>query len=63
VSRPVFLLDPLPGGSTVRLDGPEGHHAATVRRLRVGEPLVLADGRGARRAGRVSWVGRDELDV
>jgi 16S rRNA (uracil1498-N3)-methyltransferase len=63
VSRPVFLLDPLPGGSTVRLDGPEGHHAATVRRLRVGEALVLADGRGARRIGRVSWVGRDELDV
>jgi 16S rRNA (uracil1498-N3)-methyltransferase len=63
VSLPVFHLDPLPGASTVRLDGPEGHHAATVRRLRVGEQLVLADGRGARRVGRVSWVGRDQLDV
>jgi 16S rRNA (uracil1498-N3)-methyltransferase len=63
VSLPVFQLDPLPSASTVRLDGPEGHHAATVRRLRVGEELVLADGRGARRVGRVSWVGRDQLDV
>lgn len=63
MSLPVFLLDPLPTASTVRLDGPEGRHAATVRRLRVGEQLVLADGRGARRLGRVSWVGRDELDV
>ena len=63
MSLPVFQLDPLPTASTVRLDGPEGHHAATVRRLRVGEQVVLVDGRGARRVGRVSWVGRDQLDV
>jgi 16S rRNA (uracil1498-N3)-methyltransferase len=63
VSLPVFQLDPLPSASTVRLDGPEGHHAATVRRLRLGEQLVLADGKGGRRVGRVSWVGRDQLDV
>ena len=59
----MFVLDPLPTTATVRLDGPEGHHAATVRRLRVGEPLVVTDGRGGRRAGRVSAVGRDRLDV
>ena len=42
---PVFLVDALPSGSAV-LDGPEGRHAATVRRLRAGEQLLLADGRG-----------------
>lgn len=63
MSLPLFLLDPLPTTSTVRLDGPEGRHAATVRRLRVGERLVLADGRGSRRIGRVSALGRDQLDA
>ena len=29
------------------LDGPEGRHAATVRRLRAGEELVLSDGSGS----------------
>lgn len=29
------------------LDGPEGRHAAAVRRLQPGEELVIADGRGA----------------
>ena len=63
MSLAVFLLDPLPSAAVVRLDGSEGHHAATVRRLRVGEQLVLADGRGSRRMGRVTRVGRDELEV
>jgi 16S rRNA (uracil1498-N3)-methyltransferase len=43
---PVFLVDALPGGGEAVLDGAEGHHAATVRRLRAGEPLVLSDGGG-----------------
>ncbi len=63
MSLAVFLLDPLPADAVVRVNGPEGHHAATVRRLRVGERLVLTDGHGSRRIGRVTWVGRDELDV
>ena len=36
----------LAGASTVLLDGPEGRHAALVRRLQAGEALVLTDGRG-----------------
>ena len=36
----------LAGASTVRLDGPEGRHAALVRRLQPGELLDLTDGRG-----------------
>jgi 16S rRNA (uracil1498-N3)-methyltransferase len=43
---PLFLVDALPQGPSGRLDGAEGHHAAAVRRLRPGEPLLLADGAG-----------------
>ncbi|HET9143831.1 16S rRNA (uracil(1498)-N(3))-methyltransferase [Actinophytocola sp.] len=46
-TTPVFLVDALPAGEHAVLDGPEGRHAATVRRLRPGEELVLCDGRGS----------------
>jgi 16S rRNA (uracil1498-N3)-methyltransferase len=46
VTPPLFLLDPLPPGAEVDLDGSEGRHAATVRRLGVGEALTLGDGHG-----------------
>ncbi|MBJ7351846.1 16S rRNA (uracil(1498)-N(3))-methyltransferase [Rhodococcus fascians] len=43
----VFYLTPLPAvGELAVLDGKEGHHAATVRRIRVGERLLLSDGAG-----------------
>lgn len=43
----LFYVDALPGaGELVGLDGDEGFHAATVRRIRVGEEVVLGDGRG-----------------
>lgn len=45
-STPVFLVDALPAGPDATLTGPEGHHAATVRRLRAGEAVRLSDGRG-----------------
>ena len=42
---PVFLTAPAAlTGDTVVLDGPEGRHAATVRRLAVGERADLTDG-------------------
>ena len=44
---PVFLSDPAAlGADVVVLDGPEGRHAATVRRLGVGERADLTDGSG-----------------
>jgi len=44
---PVFLADPAAlAAGTVVLDGPEGRHAATVRRLAVGERADLTDGAG-----------------
>ena len=60
---PFFLVDAMPAAGEFRLTGPEGRHAAAVRRLRVGEALVLTDGRGRRAAGTVLEVGRGELTV
>ena len=45
------------------LDGPEGRHAATVRRLRIGEPLVLTDGAGTLAPAAVTVGGRAELTL
>lgn len=63
MSRPLFRLDPLPEDEVVVLAGPEGRHAATVRRLRAGEQLRLTDGRGRYRDGEVIRTGRAELQV
>jgi 16S rRNA (uracil1498-N3)-methyltransferase len=63
VSAPLFLVDVLPDGSSFTLDGPEGHHAATVQRLRAGERLMLADGRGGVATAEVTAVGRGSVDV
>ncbi|MFI7212683.1 16S rRNA (uracil(1498)-N(3))-methyltransferase [Micromonospora maritima] len=63
MSAPLFLVEALPTGDTLTLDGPEGHHAATVQRLRVGEELLLADGRGGTAAAVVTAVGRGTLDL
>ena len=61
--EPWFLVDPLPAVGPYVLDGPEGRHAATVRRLRPGESLVLTDGRGGRVDATVSSAGRSELTL
>jgi 16S rRNA (uracil1498-N3)-methyltransferase len=67
VSPPVFLAEPERlAVDRVVLDGPEGRHAATVRRLRVGERVDLTDGAGLLAECVVAVVaGRDvlELDV
>lgn len=63
MSAPLFLVEALPTGDTLTLDGPEGHHAATVQRLRVGEELLLADGRGGTAAAVVDAVGKGTLDL
>lgn len=44
----VFFSEDLPdAGQVAVLDGPEGRHAATVRRFAAGDRLLLADTRGA----------------
>jgi 16S rRNA (uracil1498-N3)-methyltransferase len=61
-SLPVFLAGQLPiEGAETTLDGPEGRHAATVRRLRAGEHLVLSDGRGGLALCEVCDTGQDRL--
>jgi 16S rRNA (uracil1498-N3)-methyltransferase len=58
---PVFLAPSVPAAGSAVLDGEEARHAATVRRLRVGERLVLSDGAGAMARCVVDTVqpGRD----
>jgi 16S rRNA (uracil1498-N3)-methyltransferase len=62
VSAPLFLAEGLSADRVV-LSGPEGRHAATVRRLRVGEAVDLADGRGTRASCTVASVRRDEVEL
>lgn len=64
MTPPVFwAAGVLVAGSTVVLEGPQGHHGATVRRLRVGERAVLTDGEGTSADAVVTEVGRDRLTV
>jgi 16S rRNA (uracil1498-N3)-methyltransferase len=61
VSLPVFAVPTLAGvrpGDAVDLDGDEGRHAVAVRRLRVGEGLVLTDGAGVAATCTVARLGR-----
>lgn len=61
---PLFLLDEVDVDSpTVTLSGREGHHAADVRRLRVGEQVEVTDGRGTRLACEVQAVARGQVDL
>jgi 16S rRNA (uracil1498-N3)-methyltransferase len=73
VSPPVFLVDAerLRASERIVLDGDEGHHAAVVRRIGVGELVDLSDGNGhlarsvvvdADRAGLVCQV-RERIEV
>lgn len=63
MSAPLFLVPALPSGERFVLDGPEGHHAATVQRLRAGQELVLGDGRGGLAMARVVSAGKSTLDL
>lgn len=61
-----FLLDDAPAaspGDAVTLTGPEAHHAAAVRRVRVGEEVTVGDGRGAWLTGQVESVAPREVVV
>jgi 16S rRNA (uracil1498-N3)-methyltransferase len=50
-------------GSTVEVTGDEAHHAVAVRRLRVGESVVLTDGRGRSVTGPVVTTGKRAFAV
>jgi 16S rRNA (uracil1498-N3)-methyltransferase len=68
VTDPLHLVDPerlagVRAGAALVLDGEEAHHAGTVRRARVGEPLLVADGAGGLARCVVETVARDALTL
>jgi 16S rRNA (uracil1498-N3)-methyltransferase len=61
---PVFLVSPGDlGAGNVTLTGPEGHHAAVVRRLRPGERADVTDGAGIIAEGMVTAVAKDSVTL
>jgi 16S rRNA (uracil1498-N3)-methyltransferase len=65
MTAPVFVVGQLDGiGPEFVLDGPEGRHAVSVKRLRPGEDVVLTDGQGRWIEGVVKAAeGKDRLVV
>ena len=60
----LFYVDALPdAGALAVVGGDEGFHAATVRRIRPGEQLVLGDGAGEMAHCEVEAAGRDGLSA
>lgn len=66
MSLPVFLSDTVTGsspGAEVVLDGDEGRHAGTVKRIRVGEQVVLTDGAGTSATCTVTDADKTSLTL
>lgn len=66
MTLPVHLVPSLAGvspGATVTVEGDEAHHAVAVRRLRVGETVVLTDGAGRSVTGAVASTGKRVFTV
>ncbi|HYO18458.1 MAG TPA: 16S rRNA (uracil(1498)-N(3))-methyltransferase [Dermatophilaceae bacterium] len=68
MTAPLFFVSPdrLAGatpGSELVLDGPEGRHGATVKRIGAGEQVLLTDGAGHRADAVVESVGAGELHL
>lgn len=66
MSNQAFFIDPsvaahAAAGDVVVLDGEEGHHAATVKRVRAGESIDLVDGQGLRLVTTVDNVAKRHL--
>ncbi len=62
MSRALFYVEALPAvGELAELDGDEGFHAASVRRIRVGEELDLGDGAGVVAHAVVTDVAKTRL--
>lgn len=50
-------------GDTVTLSGEEGRHAATVKRIRVGETIMVSDGAGTGVTGPVTAVDKASVTL
>jgi 16S rRNA (uracil1498-N3)-methyltransferase len=63
VTPPLFFVAELPDGDTLELGGDEGRHAARVKRLGVGEPVLISDGAGTLLSCTVSSAAGDGLTL
>ncbi|MGV8909108.1 MAG: 16S rRNA (uracil(1498)-N(3))-methyltransferase [Propionicimonas sp.] len=65
MTEPLFLadLDSPEVGQLVALTGEEARHAATVRRLRVGEVILISDGNGTAVRGPVATADKTGLSI
>ncbi|MEU2436890.1 16S rRNA (uracil(1498)-N(3))-methyltransferase [Streptomyces rubradiris] len=65
MTAPVFVVERFePGGDQFVLEGAEGRHAVSVKRLRPGEEVVLTDGAGRYAVCEVTGTeGKDRLIV
>ncbi|MGL5928452.1 MAG: RsmE family RNA methyltransferase, partial [Dermatophilaceae bacterium] len=68
MTLPHFLVEPVTlaacaAGDVAVVGGAVGRHAVTVRRVRVGERLVLVDGAGTSATGEVVTVGAGVLEL
>lgn len=62
----VHLVPTLAGvgdGDTVVVEGDEAHHAVAVRRIRVGEQVLLTDGAGTSATAEVTATAKRRLEV
>lgn len=58
----VFIVSDLPETGVVLLDGDEGHHAAKVVRVNVGDDILLTDGRGSKAHVTVTDIHREKVE-
>jgi 16S rRNA (uracil1498-N3)-methyltransferase len=58
-----FLVPVVPAPGAFVLDGDEGRHAATVRRVRPGERVTLTDGNGSRAEADVVAAARHSVTL
>ncbi|MFT3942402.1 MAG: 16S rRNA (uracil(1498)-N(3))-methyltransferase [Ancrocorticia sp.] len=65
MTAPVYIapLEGVSAGLALVLSGDEGHHAATVRRTRVGERIDVVDGAGTRARCEVTASARGSLEL
>jgi 16S rRNA (uracil1498-N3)-methyltransferase len=64
MTAPLFFIDAdALAAERIVVDGAEGRHAADVRRMRVGEPVDVGDGRGRLAHGTVAEVSRGRIVV
>ncbi|NBU31595.1 MAG: 16S rRNA (uracil(1498)-N(3))-methyltransferase [Actinobacteria bacterium] len=64
MTLPLFISsETLIANQVVTLDGNEGRHAVSVRRIRVGERIELTDGRGVRATCTVLEVKKNSLSA